>query len=176
MSESKALSRFQERCHEIFTCYTFVKFGLWNVADRLRPLITGDEDLVTGTGHPDDGKAHSKMNMSEAVKNSERGGSFSDIVAKSLLVLIYSEWDELFRHRVAAEVGAPAMDVSSDLMGDLRLVRHWIVHNKSRIDSKCKKMKVLKWALSEGDELNVTDVMFADFIDSVNAMSVAIRS
>ena len=111
------------------------------VADKFRSQLDGDpnQSLFIGTGHPDKGNVHSEVQMAEAVKNSQKDGPFSDAVAKSLLVSIYSEWDELFRHRFAAEVGAKAEDVSCDLMGDLRWVRHWIVHNKYRIDNNCSK-------------------------------------
>jgi hypothetical protein len=49
-------------------------------------------------------------------------------------------------------------------MGDVRIVRHRIVHNKSYIDENYEKMKVLDWPLAEGSELKLSDEKFSDLI------------
>jgi hypothetical protein len=61
--------------------------------------------------------------------------------------------------------------VRSDLMGDLRLIRHCIVHNKSVITSEPEKLKDLKWQLAPG-ELRITYDMFSGLIDQINRMQV----
>ncbi len=152
--------------------------GLQSVADKLRPgIVEGqNQSLFIGSGHPDHGKAHSKVKLEDAVLSSAKDGIFSDTIAKSIIVAIYSEWEELYRHKVAEEAGAEAKNITSDLMGNLRFVRHWIVHNKSVVDKNCAKIKVLSWQLQEGHELKVTSDMFSTLIDNINAMTVAVQT
>jgi hypothetical protein len=172
---SGELSKFQERCHHYFTCFTFAAKGLQSVADKFRPgLVEGkNQSLFIGSGHPDEGKAHSKVKLKDAVLSSAKDGVFSDTIAKSIIVTIYSEWEEMYRHKIAEEAGAEAKNIISDLMGDLRIVRNWIVHNKSVVDKDRAKIKVLSWQLQEGHELKVTSEMFSSLIDNINAMTVA---
>lgn len=178
MNKSIELSKFQERCHQYFTCFTFASMGLQSIADNLRPgIVEGlDQNFLIGSGHPDQGKAHSKVKLKDAVISSGKDGLFSDTIAKSIIVAVYSEWDVVYRPAIAREVGSQANDLASDLMGDLRLVRHWIIHNKSVVDKNCSKIKELSWRLRQDQELKVTGEMFSDLIDSINVMAVTVHA
>jgi len=152
--------------------------GLQNVADKLRSrLVEGqDPSLFIGTGHPDQGKTHSRIKLRVAVASSARDGEFSDTIDKSIIVAIFSEWEGLYRRKIAKEVGVEAKRVTSDLMGDLRIVRNWIVHSKSVVGKNCTRIKVLSWQLHQDQELKVTGQMFSSLIDEINAMSVEVRA
>lgn len=177
MNTNNSPADFQSRCHELFTCFTFATFGLELVADTFIPRLTGDPDqtFYIGSGHPDEGRAHSEMKMPVAVAHSEKNGAFTDIFAKALIVLMYTEWDELYRHNMAQELGVKASDLKSDLMGDLRHIRNWIVHNKSRVDAKCKAIKLLPWSLSEDEVLNINKEQMAQLMDHINSMQVRVN-
>ena len=51
-------------------------------------------------------------------------------VCWSIVVFIFAYWDEEVRPKIAAVRGVKHEDVKVDAMGDLRLVRNGIVHNK----------------------------------------------
>ena len=178
MNTSNELKKFQERCHQYFTCFTFATKGLENVAEKFKPYILEDQDpkLFIGSGHPDEGKAHSKISLKDAVIHSQKNGMFSDMIAKAIIVTIYSEWDELYRHKIAHEVNLDSKNVASDLMGDLRIVRHWIVHNKSVIDKDHTKIKILPWPLRFGEELKISNEMFSSLIDMINVMKIVVHA
>ncbi|MBD2612334.1 MAG: hypothetical protein RMY62_023595 [Nostoc sp. ZfuVER08] len=135
-----------------------------------------DQKLFIGSGHPDEAKPHSQIRMRDALLYSEKDGVFSDTIAKSIIVAIYSEWDEMYRQKIADEVGVEAKNLASDLMGDLRHVRNWIVHNKSVVDKNHKKIKILPWQLHQGEELKVSSEMFSSLIDAINVMQVAVAT
>ena len=59
-------------------------------------------------------------------------------------------------------------------MGDLRLIRHCIVHNKSIVTNENTKLKELKWSLSPG-ELKITKDMFSRLLDQINHMLVRVE-
>ncbi len=175
MTTSKALTDFQQSCQKYFVCYTFADLGLKQTAERLASQSPDlSKHLIVGTGHPDEKRWHAKIKIGEAINSSQTNGVFSDKIAKSFITAIYAEWDELYRHRLAAEVGVNAKAVKSDLMGDLRLIRHCVVHSKSAITDEQKKLKELTWQLPPGD-LTITKEMFSSLIDQINKMEVQIE-
>jgi hypothetical protein len=176
MNPSVELSNFQKRCHEYYTCFAFATMGLQNIADQFRPRIieSQDQSLFIGSGHPSENKTQSRIRLKEAVMYSEKDGVFSDTLAKSMIIAIYTEWDETFRQKIGAEVGVESKHVMCDLMGDLRFIRHWLVHNKSIVDKNYTKFKVLHWHLQQGQKLKVSNEMFSEIIDCVNVMAVKI--
>lgn len=177
MNRSTELSNFQNRCQEYYTCFIFATLGLQNIANQFRHRINENpkQSLFIGSGHPNENKTHSQIGLKDAVIYSDEDGLFSDILAKSIIVTIYTEWDEIYRPKIAAEVGTETKKVMCDLMGDLRFIRHCLIHKKSIVDKNCTKFKILTWSFSEGQELKVSQAMFAEFIDCINTMSVKIN-
>jgi hypothetical protein len=175
MATSQAITDFQLSCQKYFVCYTFSAAGLQEHAKKLASHSPDhDKQLIVGTGHPDEKRWHAAMRIGEAIDSSRADGVFSDKIAKAFLVSMYSEWDEVYRPHLAAGNGTDTKAVKSDLMGDLRLIRHCIVHNKSKITDEHKKLKELKWQLSPGD-LSITKEMFSSLLDQINKMIVRVE-
>jgi hypothetical protein len=172
MATSQAITDFQHACQKYFVCYTFSAGGLQDYAKKLASHSPDfDKHVIVGTGHPDEKRWHAAIRIGEAIDSSQADGVFPDKIAKSFVTAMYSEWDEVFRHRVASEIGTNAKAIRSDLMGDLRLIRHCIVHNKSTITHEHERLKELKWQLSPG-KLTITKEMFSSLIDQINTMVV----
>lgn len=172
MKTNQVLAEFQARAHELYTCFVFAAMGFQNVAELLRPQLTGEanQTMLVGNTPPEQGRPQATIRMQDLVAFSSKDGSFTDTLAKSLIVLLYSEWDELYRHRFAKDIAVEASAVRSDLMGDIRQIRNWIVHNKSVIGNK--PLKVLPWQLSAGSLLTISENCFVQFMDQLNEMQV----
>ena len=56
------------------------------------------------------------------------GGEFEQTFAKAFVVFAYQRWEEFARPRIAEALGAKHADVKSDLMGEWRHLRNWLVH------------------------------------------------
>ena len=175
---STSLDAFQAMCHEYYTCFVFAAAGMEKFVQTfpLDPKRYPNQQIFIGNTPPNEGGAQSVMSASKAAENAKRDGAFSDILSKSLVVRIYAEWDERYRHDMADEFGVPAPQIRSDLMGDLRRVRHWIVHRKSVIDTDCTKIKVLPWKLAAGETLYLASVMFRELLNCINDMQVEIAA
>ena len=175
MAVSQEITGFQLSCQKYFICYHFAVFGL---RDYVKELKTRSKDhegkLIVGTGHPDEKRWHAAIRIGEAIDSCEINGVFSDKIAKSFITAMYSEWEEVFRPRLALEVGVSPKAVKCDLMGDIRLIRHCIVHNKSIITNEHTKLKQMKWQLSPGP-LRITKEMFSELIDQINTMVVSVN-
>lgn len=174
MSNSQAIVDFQISCQKYFICYTFAESGLSGFANKLASDSPDrDSRLFVGSGHPNIGHTHAMIGIGEAIDSSQTNGAFSDKIAKSFITAIYSEWDEIYRQKLALESRTDAKLLKCDLMGDIRLVRHCIVHKKSKVTDEHTKIKELKWSLSPGI-LVVTKEMFSMLIDQINQMLVRV--
>jgi hypothetical protein len=91
--------------------------------------------------------------------NAERGFNEQQ-VCWSICVFVFAYWDEEIRPQIAAVRGVSVDDVRVDALGDLRVIRHNIVHNKgvlaAKDHAKLKRLNALfrpdeKIALSHDD-------------------------
>lgn len=173
---SQALSEFQIAAQKYYTCYSIASIGLKTFLDKILTLGPDRSTrFIVGRGHPDLGHWRASVNMGDFIDSSQNDGGFARMIAKSFVILIYTEWDEYFRKRVGTEARVNYKSVKSDLMGDLRLIRHCIIHNKSVITEKYTRLKELKWVMEPGD-LEIDADMFSSLIDQINQMKVRIES
>ena len=169
---SSASKEFISFCQSIHICYYISTTGLQDFAKDLKKRRPNPErTMYFGKGHPNDGNYHAKINMRELSKSVQKDGSYYDALAKSQIVLIFASWDEHYRTLIAQENNCGNAQITSDLMGDIRLIRNCIIHNKSIITSEPKRMKVLSWKLEPGP-LFVTDDMFQSLIEHINGITI----
>ena len=57
-----------------------------------------------------------------------KGGEFETMFAKAFVVSSYHTWEEVTRPKIAQALGISHRDVQSDLMGEWRHLRNWLVH------------------------------------------------
>lgn len=73
-----------------------------------------------------------------------KGGSNEQQHSKAILIFIFTYWEDEIRPRAATSRGVARDEIRSDIMGDLRIVRHAILHAKSIIRAgEHKRMKRL---------------------------------
>ena len=56
------------------------------------------------------------------------GGEFETTFAKSFVVSAYQMWEEVTRPKIAQALGTSHNEIRSDLMGEWRHLRNWLVH------------------------------------------------
>jgi hypothetical protein len=173
---SPALQAFQALCHEYYTCYVFASKGMENFAKTFPVDLVKypNQQIYIGNTPPGKAPAQSAMSAAKAVASAQQDGEFQDTIGKALLIRIYAEWDERYRHEIAEEFSVAAKAVRCDLMGDLRRVRHWIVHGKSVVELDVAKIIVVPWKLAAGDAFLISFAMFREFANCINAMLVQI--
>lgn len=73
-------------------------------------------------------------------------------VCSAIIVFIFAYWDEEVRPAIAAVRGVKSSEVRVDALGDLRILRNAVIHNKGIVSAKeHAKLKVMS-ALSKPDE------------------------
>lgn len=120
-------------------------------------------------------KLHARMDIRELISRCAKNGLFTTELTKALLCMIYSMWDEIFRHKIAEAYGCEPEKIFCPLMGDLRKIRHCIVHHKSLISESGLNFEYLSWQLPVGP-LAVTSEMFRGFNDAIRGQGMHIRA
>lgn len=173
----------QEVLHELIdtfdeyvVCMVFATKGIQEHGEKLASgSFSNDHQMWIGSKLDSNPKMHARIKTVECIEKCKEKSGFSNEIRKSLLCTMYSLWDELYRHRVAAACNMEAKDLICPLMGDMRKIRHCIIHHKSIVPEDGISFEVLDWQLSPG-RLVITHEHFLDFNDAVRSERMNIRS
>ena len=85
------------------------------------------------------------MKQGEMIEALQRGGEFENQNCHALIVFMYRLWDEYYRPRIATALGLEQPgQLKSDFFGDIRLIRHAIIHNQAVLtQNEYSKLKIL---------------------------------
>jgi len=73
-----------------------------------------------------------------------KDGSNAQQHSQAVVVFLFSFWEEEIRPRIAASKQVELKQITSDIMGDLRILRHAVLHAKGMLRAdKHKSLKVL---------------------------------
>lgn len=177
MLQPQKLVEYKQATHFHFTCLTMASFGMNKYSkelkntDDLNPKGVFQIGTLNKEGKPE---AWSEMQNKEVIDAMGKNGSFSDTLAKSIVVLMYSLWEEKYRKEIALELKIEPKSVMSNVMGDLREIRNCIVHNKSIVTNHHKKIKVLGWPSKQGF-FSISEDMFIDLKKAINLMQIEVN-
>lgn len=178
------LETFCAECHKQYFAFNGMINGRQLAYERFKSIITSrDNKISVGTAFPDAEQLPGKstiayMSQGELLKGLEKGGEFENQHAKALVVFMYHLWDENFRNRIADIISVPKRQVKCALMGDIRRVRHLIIHKNSVVPQNFSaKLELLSqiWDLEPG-ELIITEKMVHSLMEQINAIHVQINS
>lgn len=170
------MEEFIDACDEYLFCLVFSVQGIEQRGKELKKMrFREGQRLWIGSDLETNKKMHARMDLKELIKRCSKNGRFTTELTKSLLCLIYAMWDESFRHRIAAAYGCEPEEVFCPLMGDLRKIRHCIIHHKSIVHEKGIQFEYLDWKLASGP-LSITYEMFREFNDAVRGRGMKIHA
>ncbi|MEO1494363.1 MAG: hypothetical protein AAFV19_19625 [Pseudomonadota bacterium] len=120
--------------------------------------------------------AVAEMPTAYVLQSLEKDGLFSSLSAHGLIVLTYALWDERYRSLIAKELGEKEKNaINCDVMGDVRTIRKWIVHNQSTATkSGLAEMKSLRWPKEPGP-FQFTGDRMEDLQHAINTMHVWLK-
>lgn len=164
---ASVMDEFINAFDEFVFCMVFASEGIAIKGSQLRNgNVDKHHQTWIGSNLPGKPKMHARISTFECIEKCQKDGYFSNAISKSLLCTMYSLWDEEYRHRIADATGIEAKYIECPLMGDLRKIRHCVIHQKSKIPEEGFHFEVLDWPLPQGD-LIITSEMFLDFNDAV---------
>lgn len=91
------------------------------------------------------------------LKANAPGGSNEQRHARAIVVFLFTYWEDEIRPRLAAAKGAPVNEIKSDIMGDMRILRHAILHSKSSIRSEeHRRLRILGTMFAPNTPINIS--------------------
>jgi len=91
------------------------------------------------------------------------GGSNWKFIGRMCVLTIYQYWEDHFRGQMAIELEVKKDDIVSDIMGDLRLIRHSIIHHGGVTLRAVENCKLINW-FKEGDEISIDESKFKQIV------------
>lgn len=100
---------------------------------------------------------HSRIiRADEYIAANSPGGSNEQQHSQAILVFLFTYWEDSIRQRLADAKEVNKNDIKSEVMGDLRIVRHAVLHAKAKISRKeFGRMKRLMDIFEPEMEINV---------------------
>lgn len=122
------------------------------------PFLYGDGPP---THPPDDPSAPllHRTTLGELKRRNRPDGPHEIFVANMCLVTLYAFWEEEYRDRVATALGCSRNSLQVPVLGDLRRIRHSIVHHRGVALPEIEKCEVLRW-FKEGDDIAISIEQF----------------
>lgn len=169
------LAEFRAACQRSYACFILANAGVAKLAQVMQraPSAPSGAVVFIGAEDPTKRRATAAIPRAELQELTQPDGAFTDTLAKSILVLLYAHWEEYYRPQLATAIGVLPEQVRSDLLGDLRLIRHCVVHAKSVVTNEHERIKVLSWPTSVGP-LVITENMVTEFIELTHELVVSV--
>ena len=176
------LEEFRSECQMHYMAFNGVVGGRAAALELYRRRFSTenrDAKFFVGTQFPDDEQSPgsstiAQMTQGDFLEALTAGGTFERLQANAFIVLVYALWDENYRRKVADAFGVAKGAIACDLMGEIRHVRTWIVHDNSvappDLRVKCP-MLTRMWKFEPG-ELAVTDGMLHSLMEQINALRI----
>lgn len=119
---------------------------------------------------------HRIMRADDFIASNSEAGFNEQHICRAIIVFIFAYWDEQIRPKIAAIRGVESRDVKLDELGDLRILRHNILHNKGLLPaSEYAKLKVMKDIVKPDAQITFThDQMHKVFIHVKQAIATLI--
>jgi len=110
--------------------------------------IEGGMPVVVWTSYEDPSQPdviHNRISRAEDyLATNGKGGPNEEQHARAILIFLFTYWEDEIRPRLAAAASVEPNQIRSDIHGDLRILRHAILHAKGRVRHKeHRRLKVL---------------------------------
>jgi hypothetical protein len=120
--------------------------------------------LIHGDGKYEDGKFLHRSPIGERIAACRIGGANEGALSSLCLVSIYAFWEDNTRGAIARALSVKLDEVKSPLFGDIRVMRHSILHMGGVMDRRgANALQVLKW-FREGQRIVLTQAHFHEMV------------
>ena len=127
---SKAMWRFATECQRMVVLYAGVLLSRATIQSQIGSERDRDTPFaITTTGKDGDVSGIWAWLPTGVVLDAfSAGGEFETTFAKSFVVSAYQTWEEVTRPQIAEALDTSHNEIRSDLMGEWRHLRNWLVH------------------------------------------------
>jgi hypothetical protein len=128
--------------------YSNVQRQVHRISRPVGRLKENEEPVMVCTSYEDPAKPDIILNRilraHAYLEANSPGGSNEQRHARAIVVFLFTFWEEEVRPRLAEAKGTPVSEIRSDIMGDMRILRHAILHAKGVVrPEEHRRLKVL---------------------------------
>ncbi len=133
----------------------------------LKAKHRGTLSYTYGIGPPEENFPIHVTDQSEMITRNSPHGRNARLIGNMLVVLVYEYW-EYYREIIASLMKIPTNDLRYDIFGDLRHLRHSIIHNRGIVTNNlANKSKELTW-FKRGEQIHLGRNQILLIINRVN--------
>lgn len=165
------LTEFGAFLNDAAATYGIAIAGLGQLSAFLKnntpPAENPDPSFYFGVGDPNDpsSRKHARLRRSDVMRHCAPGGLVWIRLGQQWAVSVFTGWEHEYRPRLAQAHGCNKDDLLYPLLGDLRLIRHDIVHRKGVATIEhTGKCEVLHW-FQPGDEIRLGGEQIGEFLE-----------
>ncbi len=103
----------------------------------------------------------------ELKRKNSPGGSNDIFIANMCLVAVYSFWEDWYRGEIERALHLQKNGIKAPIFGDVRWIRHSIVHHRGVAVPEIEKCEVLRW-FKPGEKIEITMDQFRDLCVRIN--------
>ena len=132
------MQQFSSDC-QMMLIWFMATLGSQNaMRNHLKHIAEQDKPFTINTYRPD-GRVDSVLAhvpVDSVIEAFGKSGDFERLYAKAFVVFTYQTWEEVARPKIATALKVEEPDhIASDLMGDLRHLRNWLLHRTQKAGS-----------------------------------------
>lgn len=168
------IKEFKEKIDQIYGIYLDSTFGF----DLLKGYIArlpnrGNENEISWYyGKGKHGSENEKLLHACSIRDikirNEKNGSNYIMIGHFFVVLLYEYWEDKYRKEIAMKLNKDKNDICSDIIGEIRILRRGIVHNKGIVDCDIeRKIKVIG-RFKQGEMIFLDKKIIENIYDKVN--------
>ena len=160
----KAIDRFLDDCQTMIVWYAGIEGLQDSIHQHLSETVSGDKPFTLSNLYPNgEQRVLVQVPGDMVIDAFSRGGSFELAYTKAFVVFAYHTWEEAVRPKIASALKVEVKDVKSDLMGEWRHLRHWVIHtsddNRSKMFTEAKNL-VRVLGLRQDEPILTPDMVF----------------
>ena len=141
----KAIDQFLDDCQTMIVWYAGIEGLQDSIRQRLSETVSRDKPFTLSNVYPNgEQRVLIQVPGDRVIDAFSRGGAFELAYIKASVVFAYHTWEEAARPKIASALRVKAKEVKSDLMGEWRHLRNWIIHtseeNKENMFREAKNL------------------------------------
>ena len=160
----KAIEQFLDDCQTMIVWYAGIEGFQASIHQHLSETVQRDKPFTLSNLYPNgEERVLVQVPGDMVIDAFSRGGSFELAYTKAFIVFAYHTWDEAARRKIASALKVKFTDVKSDLMGEWRHLRNWIIHPSENTERDCfrkAKNMVRILGLQQGEPILTPDMAF----------------
>ena len=179
-SVANTLWRFSNECQLMFVLYQSVLYAQNPIMEHLG-LEVGDDAYYVGIDehkNSTDSQVYSFIPWKEVADAFSPNGLYETMHAKSFVIFVYQLWEDFARREIERLLAVRRNDVKSDLMGEWKHLRNYLVHpSEQNQQTHFNNVSLLPKLPNQSDPKNpfVTANMMKPLLNCLNSLHIVVN-